>query len=287
MCFYLRIFPQRTFRYITFACIGYVVASTVAFILVQIFQCRPIAFAWEGWTSPNRGDKCLDVNILAYAAAGSSILQDVMVLLLPVPLVFQLHAGWRSKLGIMLMFSLGIFVLVTSCVRLKYIVGFGHTHNPSWDYTDPAIWSGLEVAVSLIVVCLPAIRLLIDRIKPGWMKTGFSRSASGKEASGGGTKPSALRPDRSMRSESRHGIYRSNGGRSNDSEIELGPQLGDKMHGNVQTQIYPDPGSPMDLQHNGIHVTTITRIDTNGWHNRKSSLSLCSSELNPRQSDPR
>ncbi|KAI9158343.1 Satratoxin biosynthesis SC14 cluster protein [Paramyrothecium foliicola] len=286
MCFYLRIFPQRAFRYTTYACISFVVASTTAFILVQIFQCRPIEFTWEGWTSDERPEKCLDVNILAYAAAGSSIFQDVMVLILPLPLVYKLQTGRRAKFGITLMFSLGIFVLVTSCVRLRYIVGFGHTHNPSWDYTDPAIWSGLEVAVSVIVVCLPAIRLLVDRLKPGWLVTAFSRSrtTSGKDTAMAGTKSSTLRKDRSaMRSESRNAIYRSGGGTNNDSDIELGPHLGDKLHGDVQTQIYPDGAGPVEQNADGIQVTTITRIE-NGWResNRKSNLSTCSSELGPR-----
>jgi hypothetical protein len=290
--FYLRIFPQRSFRYISYACIAFITTSTLAFMFIQLFQCRPIAFTWEGWTSPNRKDKCLDVNILAYAAAGSSILQDIIVLVLPLPLVFGLHTGWRSKLGILVMFSLGIFVLVTSCVRLRYIVDFGETHNPSWDYTDPAIWSGLEVAVSLIVVCLPAIRLLLDLWKPGWVATAFSRSTTGNVTSSFREgKGSAIRNTWSGRRNSLHAIYRSDKGSgvTNDSEIELGPRLGDKIHGDVRTEIYPALDSPLPLnpQGNGIQVTTTTKIETNCWREERSSLSICSNELTPRQSEPR
>lgn len=285
IAFYLRIFPQRSFRYMAISCITFIVISTLTFMLVQIFQCRPIEFTWQGWTSPNRAEKCLDVNILAYAAAGSSILQDIIVLVLPLPFLFKLQTGWRVKLGIMFMFSLGIFVLVTSCVRLRYIVGFGETHNPSWDYTDPALWSGLEVAVSIIVVCLPAIRLLLDRLNPGWIMTVMTRSGTSKGSTSlGGTKSS--RVDRSMRSEHRRGVYRSEGA-PNDSEIELGPRLGDKIHGDVHTEIYRDPGSPLDPRGDGIQVTTVTRIETNGWQNGNRSLSLNSDELHPRQHDPR
>lgn len=67
----------------------------------------------------------------------------------------------------MIMFSLGVFVLITSCVRLWSLYSFGESVNPTWDYTDVIIWTGLEVAVSIIVPSLPAIRVLINRRMPG------------------------------------------------------------------------------------------------------------------------
>jgi hypothetical protein len=58
------------------------------------------------------------------------------MLIMPLPLLFRLNTTWRAKAGIIFMFSLGVFDLVTSCVRLRSIVSFGDSVNPSWDYTD-------------------------------------------------------------------------------------------------------------------------------------------------------
>ncbi|KAI3393463.1 hypothetical protein diail_4226, partial [Diaporthe ilicicola] len=69
----------------------------------------------------------------------------------------------RVDVGIM--FSLGFFILLTSCIRLGSIVKFASTYNPSRDYTGPLIWSGLECGVSMIVTSLPAIRMLLTRRK--------------------------------------------------------------------------------------------------------------------------
>lgn len=136
------------------------------FLAIQIFQCVPISYSWEGWKGTDGPHSCVDINTLAFTAAGFSIAQDVVILVLPLPLLARLRVSWRSKAEVMVMFSLGIFIVITSCIRLRSIVYFAPSSNPTWDYTDALIWTGLEAAVSLIVVSLPAIRVLVTLISP-------------------------------------------------------------------------------------------------------------------------
>ncbi|KAK3387575.1 CFEM domain-containing protein [Podospora didyma] len=164
LCFYLRIFPDRMFRLVSYAVMAWVVVSGIMFVFLQIFQCIPIPFIWEGWKGGVFGPyRRLDISALAFTTAGFSIAQDIVILIMPLPLLARLNVSRRSRCGIMVMFSLGIFVLITSCVRVWAIYGFGDSVNPTWDYTDALIWTGLEVAVSIIVTSLPAIRVLISR----------------------------------------------------------------------------------------------------------------------------
>ncbi|KAL2256622.1 hypothetical protein VTK26DRAFT_1395 [Humicola hyalothermophila] len=142
LCFYLRIFQHQR----------------------QILQCVPVAFVWEGWKKgPFGPHHCLNVNMLTYWSAGTSIAQDAAILALPLPAVARLNMPLRSKLGACFMFSLGIFVLIASCARLRSIHLFGDSPNPTWDYTDAVIWTGLEVAVSIVVSSMPAMRVLAGR----------------------------------------------------------------------------------------------------------------------------
>ncbi|KAK3680464.1 CFEM domain-containing protein [Podospora appendiculata] len=167
LCFYLRIFPNRIFRVVAYTVMAWVAMSGVLFVFLQVFQCIPIAVIWEGWKKGGFGwYRCLDINTLAFTTAGFSIAQDIVILVMPLPLLARLNVSRRSKFGIMVMFSLGIFVLITSCVRLWSLYTFGDSVNPTWDYTDALIWTGLEVAVSIIVTSLPAIRVLVSRRIP-------------------------------------------------------------------------------------------------------------------------
>lgn len=158
---------------------AWVAVSSLLFILLQIFQCFPVDSIWRSW----RGDypgyyRCLDINSLVYAAAGCSIAQDLTILVLPLPLILRLNTSWRRKAAIVVMFSLGIFVLVTSCLRLQYLVRFARSTNPSWDFFDTTVWSGFEVAVSVIAASLPAIRLYLVRAWPRFFSSAAAKRVS-------------------------------------------------------------------------------------------------------------
>jgi len=68
-------------------------------------------------------------------------------------------------------------------VRLWTILSFGDSVNPTWDYTNVVIWTGLEVAVSIIVTSLPAIRVLCS---PARRQSGTFGSSGGRCYSGHG-----------------------------------------------------------------------------------------------------
>lgn len=155
------------FRVISYAVMGWVGLSGIIFVFLQIFQCVPVRYIWEGWEKGAFGPfKCLDINALAFTTATFSIAQDIVILMLPLPLLAKLDVAMKSKLEIMFMFSLGFFVTITSCARLRTMLSFGDSVNPTWDYSNALIWTGLEVAVSIIVTSLPAIRVLLSRCFP-------------------------------------------------------------------------------------------------------------------------
>lgn len=274
LSFYLRIFPHQRFRWCAYAAMALVVIPGIIFVFVQVFQCIPIRYAWEAWLGQGGDYHCVNLNMLAYTAASFSVVQDVIILLLPLPWLFGLNINTRAKAGIIIMFSLGIFILATSCVRLRFIINFGHTTNPSWDFTDAFIWSALEVTVSIIVACLPAIRVLLVSEVPRIMST-FTRGAPRTTRGGYVMERSAMSSSgaRGMTGGSRQrrsvNIFgskdRDEDGGENESQIELGLQLGDKIQGEVQTQISGQRDSD-EVDNSGIRIktTTTTHVDVNG-----------------------
>lgn len=131
LCFFLRIFPDRWFQRTVKAFMVFVGLSAFALVTLQIFQCIPFEFNWEGWKGTMQA-KCLDVNRLTYAAASIAIAQDFIIILLPLPQLMKLRLGWRKQTGIILMFSLGALVFLTACIRLRSLVVFAKSTNPTW-----------------------------------------------------------------------------------------------------------------------------------------------------------
>lgn len=54
---------------------------------------------------------------------------------------------------------------VVSAIRLKVLVGFGNSIDPTWDYMFVVIWTAIELGVAIALSCLPAVRLLLIRIR--------------------------------------------------------------------------------------------------------------------------
>jgi hypothetical protein len=105
--FYLRIFPDKDFRMIVYVVMGLCVAYSTSFILVSIFQCRPVNLAWRRWDGMPKGGHCNNINAQGWCSAVFNIVLDVIVIVLPMRQLSKLALTWRKKVGVMLMFSVG------------------------------------------------------------------------------------------------------------------------------------------------------------------------------------
>jgi hypothetical protein len=78
------------------------------------------------------------------------------------------------------MFSLGVVVLVASCLKMRYNILYGHSSNITWDYMDLMVWAGIESSVSVAAPCLPTVRLFLHSICPGFFGRIFAFGAQGE-----------------------------------------------------------------------------------------------------------
>ncbi|KOS36487.1 hypothetical protein ACN38_g12766 [Penicillium nordicum] len=164
-CFYLRIFPSRTFRTATYVAIALNVCYLVAFVLISVFQCRPLPGAWHRWDG-EENYKCNHINAQGWAAAVLNMILDIFVMVLPLRQIYHLNLSVKRKSYVICMFSLGIFVTLISILRLNSLIHFASTTNLTWDYVTVGYWSTIECHVGVICACLPAIRSLLRRVSP-------------------------------------------------------------------------------------------------------------------------
>jgi len=83
--------------------IAWIVAHTIAFVLVICFQCTP---AQSYWDTRVRGT-CVNSQAFVYAAAALSIFEDFVIMLLPVWELKGLKMDLKKKLALGFMFALG------------------------------------------------------------------------------------------------------------------------------------------------------------------------------------
>ncbi|KAL6159828.1 hypothetical protein ACJBU6_02247 [Exserohilum turcicum] len=206
--FFLRIFPKTITKRLLWATVAVNCLSGVAFVFVAIFQCNPISSYWTRWDGEGTG-KCININALAWSNAIISIVLDIWMLALPLHQVFQLQLSWRKKLGVAIMFCVGTFVTVISILRLRSLVTFAASNNPTWDQTSVLNWSNLEINIGIICACLPALRIILVRMFPKIMGTTkateqpYYGTGSQSYASRHVGSASASRPEKSFASASR------------------------------------------------------------------------------------
>jgi hypothetical protein len=104
--FCLRIFPRKKLRLAVYIALAITVASGLAFILVDVFSCAPVSYAWKGWDGQHKG-KCINVRIFVWIFACFNVLLDVGVVALPVPEILRLSLRWKQKIPIIFMFTVG------------------------------------------------------------------------------------------------------------------------------------------------------------------------------------
>lgn len=171
---YLRIFVQKQFRLICWTLMGFVVAFGTATTLASIFQCTPIPRAWN----KNIPGVCLNTVIFWYTNAGFSIAGDLILLILPMPVLYNLKLPLNQRIALMLVFSLGAFIIVTSILRMTTLNTTAKSPDPTYE-CQATMWTVLEANVAIICACLPMCRILLAALFPRIFSLSSSRTGDG------------------------------------------------------------------------------------------------------------
>lgn len=103
---YLHIFPGEKFRIACWWLLAIIVAQTTAETLVVLFQCTPVHKAWDA-TGLVKGT-CVDMNAFYYANFAVKLASDLALFLMPIPKVVRLRMSVGKRVGLVIMFSLGL-----------------------------------------------------------------------------------------------------------------------------------------------------------------------------------
>lgn len=169
LMFYLEIFQSRTFRITAYVILGLIVVNTTIICLLTTFACNPVQSFWDR----DLHGKCMDVTALAVANSASAIIQDCVLLILPLFFIKNLNMRKNRKVAIGFMFCVGSFGCIATIIRLQILVQFKISIDPTWDYVSVTIWTELELAAVFLCVSLPSIRILLVRMLPRGVREWF------------------------------------------------------------------------------------------------------------------
>ncbi|KAL4948120.1 hypothetical protein BDW69DRAFT_199121 [Aspergillus filifer] len=172
---YLRIFTlQKSYRIACYTLIALVVALAVSDILAGAFQCTPIAYLWD---KTIKGGHCIDIPQFFRYGTLPNVIIDLLMLVLPQPVVWKLHSPTHVKVGLALTFLTGSVGMVTSIVRCVTFFRNDPLTDGTWNDVTFLNWGIIEPGVYLIAACLPCYRPLVQLIID-WYRRRSSQSNS-------------------------------------------------------------------------------------------------------------
>jgi hypothetical protein len=101
---YYRIFIERKTRICIWILFGVMIAYTLILTPLIFSICNPIAAQWGPTIT---GAKCMNLDALQTYSALPNIITDIVMLILPLSVVWNLHASTRLKIGLSLTFLVG------------------------------------------------------------------------------------------------------------------------------------------------------------------------------------
>ncbi|MCJ1366546.1 hypothetical protein MMC16_005675 [Acarospora aff. strigata] len=151
---YLHIFsPNRPTRYMIYSGIAITFGLYTATFAYNVYLCVPRP--GQGWLVAVSSPRCNKAYILSYIQGPFGIVSDFYLLLLPVPVVWQLHLPAKRKIGVCAIFATGFLACFSSVLGLYYRVRVVRSTDFSWQMLPVITLVIVEINVGVICSCMP------------------------------------------------------------------------------------------------------------------------------------
>ncbi|KAF2277553.1 uncharacterized protein EI97DRAFT_457554 [Westerdykella ornata] len=164
---YRRIFTLKNSRIVIYIAMGICTACGLTAIVSAIFTCVPVDAYWNFTKRPF--SKCVNQDAMYHANAGINMFTDLLVAVLPIRNLWTLRIPLRQKIAVVILLTLGWFVVIISVLRLVFLVKVAqHPEDTTWYGGPVALWSALEINLAIVCATTPALKPLIVKVLPNF-----------------------------------------------------------------------------------------------------------------------
>ncbi|KAH6637888.1 hypothetical protein C7974DRAFT_451058 [Boeremia exigua] len=148
---------------------GFLVLNVMFYIALFLFQflaCRPLAHAWN----PLIPGTCVSNKMVVHiVSAAINTASDLIIVILPQPIIWRLELGRRRKWGLSAVFLLGTLACAASSVRLYHTVRLYHATDQTYRGALMGKWAEPELTFGFLAACLPVLPAFVKHV----MRTSF------------------------------------------------------------------------------------------------------------------
>ncbi|KAJ5752724.1 hypothetical protein N7520_009641 [Penicillium odoratum] len=161
---YYQVFEVSRYRRVI-AGIGVIIILQGLISIILAFSiCRPFRYFWTQAADVNDGT-CGDVMLFYKSYSIPSLVTDVMILVLPWPIVLKLQMHTSEKIGLIFTFLAASLGIITCALRFSVFFTVPLFSDPTWHASGgPMIYALVEPSIYMIASILPTTRHLYRRI---------------------------------------------------------------------------------------------------------------------------
>ena len=174
LALFLRIFRRRLIRLTCWTLIVYITIQNLSYNLAGVFQCTPVDYFWNQAYPSNKGH-CVDINAFWRAMPPPEMVVDFILIVLPMPEIWNLKYPRARKVGLTVVFFSGSLALITNCGRLATFVSQNNASAVPIVENGNLAWLGATVSSCFIVACIPAMHPLVQRVVPAPIRDAIYR----------------------------------------------------------------------------------------------------------------
>ncbi|KAF9874444.1 integral membrane protein [Colletotrichum karsti] len=149
-----RVFTVPKFRLICDIIFVFICCFGTAVIVSSIIMAVP---TWNGDTF---AAERYDQGTWWLATSVVHLITDIVIFLLPLPLLRKLKLKRMLKVALMVSFGLGFVTTVISIIRITTL-GHTFTRDVTYDVIPALVWSEIELCCAVMCACIPTLRPLL------------------------------------------------------------------------------------------------------------------------------
>ncbi|KAF2184012.1 hypothetical protein K469DRAFT_710387 [Zopfia rhizophila CBS 207.26] len=168
---YVRIFAPTGTRNFTYWASHVLIWVNAVYYLLSIFLlifiCTPRTKLWDPTI---QGGHCLDWPVISTFSNVVTLISDLMIWLLPQRVIFSLQLSRSRKIGLSLLFTIGIFACISASVRLHYHFELLRDRSDTTFLLSRICFCGTtELTAGFLVACMTAAPMMFNHIrKQSW-----------------------------------------------------------------------------------------------------------------------
>ncbi|KAM6512932.1 hypothetical protein FSOLCH5_010624 [Fusarium solani] len=161
--FYRKLSPQRWWKWSVYFVLFLVAGYNISIFFAIIFGCQPFNKHWDVRVTEG---SCVNRPAIYICTAALGIASDLLLLVMPMPMIMRLQMPPRQKAGLVLLFGIGSATLVTSVVRLILLMPILTTTDTTWVISSAVVWIYVEANLLVICASLTTLRRFFIHVAP-------------------------------------------------------------------------------------------------------------------------